>query len=62
MYQANERIKGTAVTYLGAGMYLFEPQPLTAEQKAEFEREMAEFRKRLQEAKRRFEQNKTRIF
>jgi ABC-type Zn2+ transport system substrate-binding protein/surface adhesin len=32
---------------------LFEPQPLTPEQKAAYEQEMADFRRRLREAKER---------
>lgn len=48
------KIEGAKVKCLGAGMYLFEPQPLTPEQKIAFEREMAEFRRRLREAKERF--------
>jgi hypothetical protein len=50
------KIEGTNATYLGAGMYLFEPQPLTPEQKAEYEQEMADFRRRLREAKERLKQ------
>jgi hypothetical protein len=48
-----EKIEGTNATCLGAGMYLFEPQPLTSEQKAAYEQEMADFRRRLREAKER---------
>jgi hypothetical protein len=48
------KIEGTNATYLGAGMYLFEPQPLTPEQKAAYEQEMADFRRRLREAKKLF--------
>jgi len=50
------KIEGTNATYLGAGMYLFEPQPLTPEQKAAYEQEMADFRRRLREAKKRLKQ------
>jgi hypothetical protein len=53
MHEVNKRIEETNATYLGAGMYLFEPQPLTPEEKAAFEREMADFRRRLREAKER---------
>ncbi|QPA31606.1 DUF5320 domain-containing protein [Thermaerobacillus caldiproteolyticus] len=56
MHEVNKRIEETNATYLGAGMYLFEPQPLTSEQKAAFKQEMAALRRRIQEAKERLKQ------
>jgi ABC-type Zn2+ transport system substrate-binding protein/surface adhesin len=50
------KIEGTNATYLGVGMYLIEPQSLTPEQKAAYEKEMADFRRRLREAKERLKQ------
>ncbi|WP_186003888.1 hypothetical protein [Parageobacillus genomosp. 1] len=50
------KIEETNAMYLGTGLYLFEAQQLTPEEKAAFEREMADFRRRLREAKERLKQ------
>jgi len=48
-----QRIEETNVAYLGAGMYLFEAQRLSAEQQAAFEQDMEQLRHRIREAKER---------
>jgi len=53
-YKPGEKIEGTNVIYIGAGIYQFEPVELTPEQQAENDRYMEEIRKRIDEARKRF--------